>query len=108
MKIYIAGKISGDKDYEKRFARAEKRLVRKGHSVLNPGRIGDFPEITYDNYISISRAMQAVCDAVYFLPTWLDSRGAKNEYRFARLHGQQLFFRMKNVPDCRKDRRHDR
>ena len=37
MKIYIAGKITGDKNYKEKFDTVEKLLASKGHSVyLHP------------------------------------------------------------------------
>lgn len=36
MKIYIAGMITGDKNYKSKFKRAEKLLRSLGHSVMNP------------------------------------------------------------------------
>lgn len=36
MKIYISGKITGDKRYKAKFREAEKKLTAAGHIVLNP------------------------------------------------------------------------
>lgn len=36
MKIYISGKITGDKRYKAKFREAEKRLAATGRTVLNP------------------------------------------------------------------------
>ena len=36
MKIYIAGKITGDKKYRAKFREAAKALEALGHVVLNP------------------------------------------------------------------------
>ena len=36
MKIYIAGKITGDPNYREKFEKAEKFLAGQGHSVMNP------------------------------------------------------------------------
>lgn len=35
MKIYISGKITGDKHYKAKFREAEKKLTAAGHIVLN-------------------------------------------------------------------------
>lgn len=36
MKIYIAGKITGDENYREKFAKAQAELEKDGHIVLNP------------------------------------------------------------------------
>lgn len=36
MKIYIAGKITGDPDYRAKFADAQRQIEAQGHIVLNP------------------------------------------------------------------------
>ena len=67
MKIYIAGKITGDKNYKTKFKRAEKLLRSLGHSVMNPAWIAPSDDFTWIDYMQISRMMQARCNAVYFL-----------------------------------------
>lgn len=36
MRIYVAGKITGDKHYKRKFRKYEKKLVKMGHSVMSP------------------------------------------------------------------------
>lgn len=36
MKIYISGKITGDRCYKAKFREVEKKLAAAGHIVLNP------------------------------------------------------------------------
>lgn len=38
MKIYISGKITGDRRYKAKFREVEKKLAAAGHIVLNPAR----------------------------------------------------------------------
>lgn len=38
MKIYISGKITGDRRYKVKFREVEKKLVAAGHIVLTPPR----------------------------------------------------------------------
>lgn len=48
MKIYISGKITGDRRYKAKFREVEKKLAKAGHIVLNPRRkvnLPDFPAI---------------------------------------------------------------
>ena len=45
MKIYIAGKITGDKGYREKFAAVEAALWAQGFTVINPAVLpeGDAP-----------------------------------------------------------------
>ena len=92
MKIYIAGKISGDKKYKKKFAAAEKALCKKGHSVMNPAWLVEYKEFSWIDYMSVSGAMQKCCDAVLFLPDWKESNGARFEHKRALSIGQRVFY----------------
>ena len=83
MRIYIAGKITGDKHYKRKFRKYEKKLTRLGHSVMSPAWIKASPEFSWEDYMAVSRAMQEVCEATFFLPDWMDSKGAKEEFLHA-------------------------
>ncbi len=98
MKFYIAGMITGDKKYKRRFRKAERQLRKKGHSVMNPAWLVESPEFSYEDYIFVSGAMQERCEAVFFLKTWKRSPGANGEFVRATLHRQRIFFQMKAVP----------
>ncbi len=39
MKVYIAGKISGDPKYREKFAAEQELLEGQGHIVLNPAEL---------------------------------------------------------------------
>ncbi len=84
MKIYIAGKISGDKNYKRKFKRAEKFLRSHGHSVMNPAWVVPSDDFCWTDYMKVSEAMQEVCDITVLLPDWFMSKGAREEYRRAR------------------------
>lgn len=101
MKIYIAGKITGDRHYKKKFCKAEKKLAKLGHSVMNPANLGDYSGFSWEDYMKTSRAMQDVCEAVLFLPDWKNSRGAFEEWEHAGVLGQKKFFNIKEVPENR-------
>ena len=102
MKIYIAGKISGDKNYKRKFKKVEKKLKRKNHSVMNPAWIVSFPEFDRKNYMAVSKVMQKQCSATLFLSDWEDSKGARIEYENAKKLGQSIFFNIKDVQKVSK------
>ena len=68
MKIYIAGKITGDPGYRDKFAAAEIQLGWQGHTVLNPAELPS--GMSREDYMRICFAMIDVADAVVFLPDW--------------------------------------
>ena len=81
MKIYIAGKITGLDNYKEKFGEAENEFLLSGHSVMNPAVLeGDF---TQGEYMHVCYAMIDVCDGVYFLDNWKDSKGANLEHEYA-------------------------
>lgn len=90
MKIYIAGKITGDLDYKEKFKQAEDRLEAEGFKVMNPAVL---PEgFQFDDYIHICKSMIDVCDYVYFLSNWMSSCGAIKEMGYAIAMGKELLF----------------
>lgn len=98
MKFYIAGKITGDPDYKRKFDEAEKALARIGHSVMNPAKLGSYPEFTWEDYMFITKAMQFKCNAVLLLSDWCDSRGAMMEFNTAHQLNQAIYYDVSDVP----------
>ena len=77
MKVYIAGKITGNENYREKFAKAQAELEKDGHTVLNPAVL---PEgLMKGEYMRICFAMIDIADEVVFLPGWQDSEGAMLE-----------------------------
>ena len=80
MKVYIAGKITGDPDYKDKFAEYEALERRRGNIVLNPAVL---PEGMHSaDYIRICFAMIDTADVVRLLPDWRFSFGAKLEKQY--------------------------
>jgi hypothetical protein len=87
--IYIAGPMRGKEDNnETAFFNAEKRLNRRGFTVINPLTIGrgiaSDKVIASDadllrNVMRFERTLIRFCDAIYMLEGWQDSQGAKAE-----------------------------
>ena len=87
MKVYIAGKITGDPGYRDKFAAAEIQLGRQGHVVLNPAEL---PEgMAPEDYMRICFAMIDVADAVIFLPDAAESAGARLEMAYCEYIGKE-------------------
>lgn len=91
MKVYIAGKITGNIAYRQQFMAAEMRLAGMGHSVMNPAWLYAYPEFAYEDYIAVSKAMLERCEAILLLPFWSNSPGAKKELALAEKRGIAVF-----------------
>lgn len=86
MKIYIAGKITGDPKYRERFREEAERLEGLGHIVLNPAEL---PEgMSKAEYMRICLAMIDCADSVFLLPGWQGSPGAQLELAYCRYIGK--------------------
>lgn len=94
MRIYISGPITGTKDYKERFARAEKALTEIGYVVINPARVNaQLPEgTTHEEYMRTSLLMLDMCDAVFMLDGWQDSKGCNIEFKYACEKKHAIFF----------------
>lgn len=80
--VYIAGPITGVREYYKAFERAEEDLIALGYIPLSPARL---PEgMTKAQYMRICFAMIDAADAVLFLDGSEDSDGALLEARYCK------------------------
>jgi hypothetical protein len=80
LKIYIAGKISGDKEYRAKFAIAETQLEQRGYEIFNPAeQIKLEKGATWEAYMKVALLNMICCDGVALLSDWEDSRGATLE-----------------------------
>ena len=82
MRVYISGGITGVEDYKKKFADAEQALYLEGHQPFNPTKL-DFPNLDYEEYMRLDFCLLDMCDAIYMLKGWENSRGANREYGYA-------------------------
>ncbi len=98
MKIYIAGKITGDRYCKRKFLKIEKKLKRMGHSPMNPSWINASQEFDWQDYMAVAKAMQKRCDATLLLTDWKESRGAQIEYENAKKMNHAVFFSIKDIP----------
>lgn len=93
-KVYISGPITGTENYMERFEKAEKELTDRGYSVINPAKVNaQLPDdTTYGEYMKMSLTMLDMCDYIYMLAGWENSKGACLEYQYAKTLGKNIIF----------------
>ena len=94
MKVYIAGKITGDKNYKAKFAEAAEFYRSNGCIVLNPATLPEGREPK--DYMRICFAMIDVADVVVFLPDYINSDGAGLEYYYCCYTKKSIHYHGKN------------
>ena len=87
MKVYIAGSITNNPNYLQQFAEAESHLIALGHAVINPVKNDGF---SYKEYIDMGLCELMRCDAIYLLPGWGSSPGARLEHVYAVTTGLEV------------------
>lgn len=105
MKIYIAGPITGTEDYIERFIAANTAIIRKGHEAVNPvfinrviPTVGE-TAISYGHIMNICKALLGACDAIYLMPGWQRSNGARIEHAEAINRGLKFYASIDAIPE---------
>ena len=100
MRIYISGPVTGKSDARVRFAEAERKLREQYPLglIINPEAVsrpiaeqkGLAEAFCHEDYMEICFDLLERCDAICMLEGWQDSRGACQEYGYARAAGHKL------------------
>lgn len=99
MIVYISGVITNDKHYRRKFAKAERKLKRRGYDVINPAKISDsLPQLSWNNYMDIDKILVQQADMIYMLSDWRSSVGANIEHGMAKALGKDIVYEVK----CKK------
>lgn len=94
MRVYIAGKITGDPNYHEKFERAALKLFNLGYSVENPATADD--GLSYKDYIDRGLELLKGCSAIYLLDDWDESPGARLEAFYAMTVGLRIMHEVPN------------
>ena len=86
MKVYIAGKITGNDHYREEFAAAEEKLRALGFIPINPAILPD--GLDSRDYMRICLAMLDSADAIALMLNWTGSPGANIELSLAMYTGK--------------------
>lgn len=94
MRVYISGPITGHDDYVDKFLMAEQAILKTGHTPINPARLNYImPEdATHAEYMKMCIPLMDICDMVYMLEGWRDSKGAVAELQHAIETNMDVFF----------------
>ena len=92
-KIYIAGPVTGDPDYIEKFNKAEEKLKGEGWTVINPVKVNaNLPDdTTWDQYLHMGYAMLDMCNSIFMLPGFENSKGAVRELEYAQEQGMTIY-----------------
>lgn len=101
--VYISGGITGVENWQDIFNAAEQDLSQCLHEtsiIFNPVKIGKILDYTfkvhtnkipsYTDYMREDIKMLAKCNAICMLPNWQKSKGARLEYRIAKILNMQI------------------
>lgn len=93
-RVYICGKISGlhVDEVRQKFEQAEKLIIEQGHIPVNPTKNGLSHNASWEQHMALDITLLMGCDAIYLLPDWEDSRGARIEKNIAKLTGKEMIF----------------
>lgn len=90
-KVFISGQISGLPYLVAygNFSNAERMLQQMGYATVNPMKIC---KKHWSRVRCMIKCLWAIffCDKVYQLEDWKDSKGARIEYRWAKLLGKRI------------------
>jgi hypothetical protein len=95
MKLYIAGKITGDSGYRLKFDRYASLQRRAGNIVLNPAILP--AGLEHHECLHICLSMIDVADCVQFLQDWRESKGARIEHDYCQQNGKSVFYVMEGI-----------
>ena len=97
--IYISGKITGNPNYYKDFDNAEKylnKLISKNKipytSVINPAKVNSTlpADFAWEDYMEVCYKLLELCDSIYMLHGWEESKGANRELVWAKNLGLEV------------------
>ena len=92
MRVYISGGITNVSNYKEYFAEAEAYLKSQGHEVINPCMIVLPESCTWTDYMKIDLRLLTLCDTIYMLKDYEQSKGARIEYGFALTNNLNIMY----------------
>jgi hypothetical protein len=98
MKLYISSQMSGLPDFNyPAFFEVEKQLIKQGHEIINPARIGEdlreiIPNPSRRDYLTSDIMELMECQGIVFFGNWYFSAGCRLELHLVMEFDMKLFF----------------
>ena len=99
MKIYVAGKITGEEilpcynKFQSKCVELQNELALLPKNTINPLRIsGIHFGISHEEAMRLCFEALKSCTHAYFLKDWKDSKGAKMEHQFCIENGIKIMY----------------
>ena len=90
MRVYLAGRIRGVRNYQMVFANAAQKLRQQGHSVFNPAAAGLDDGRPLWKIMAYLLPQLCECEGIALIPAWWRSGGARIEWLLARYLGKKV------------------
>lgn len=91
--IYISGGITGVSFSELHFQKAESYLKSKGRVPINSKKVcSNLPTLSHKEYMTVCMALLSLCDTIYMLKGYEQSKGAMQELEYAKEHGYRVVY----------------
>ena len=104
MKIYIAGPMTGYKDWNfDSFKHTEDILDIYDFKVENPVNNGSDTSLSWEWYLKKALTQMLTCDAVLLLKGWEKSKGARLEFNTATAVGIPCFVNIDDLVEYRDE-----
>ena len=97
MVVYVSGPMTGyaESNYPA-FREVTNRLRMAGFTVVCPTEVLIDGGVSYEEYLRADIKALCDCNAIYLLPNWFNSKGAKLEYKIASALGFYEFYHDSN------------
>lgn len=82
--VYISGAITGVPNYANLFKYWQEKFDSYGIRCINPASLNDsIPALDYEEYMKIDLTYLSMCDIIFMLNGWQNSKGAQRELKYA-------------------------
>lgn len=90
-RIYVAGPMTGIEDFNFPAFNAAAGILRAhGYIVENPAEHGIVDGADWADYLAYDLTRLGLCDTIYLLPGWENSKGAQLEFLIAERLGMKV------------------